>query len=1071
LSRLAAGAGVLLVVAGLVAWQVGWQRDANRRAPWVGQRRPELASLVAAVGTARLFEPRLAGQFSYGLFEAATRSSAGVPDLSPDVRIAIARLEKTAAKSRSDTDWAALGAGYLISGEFDKSLEFLEAAVATPAPNPVWLSDLSAAYLLIAGRRGQFELVPKALAVAELACRLDDQLGEAAFNRALALEAIHLPGQAQNAWRAYLAFDPDSPWSREARAHLTGLEQAVAGSQAKWADADQTIDAALQQQGFDEEGVSPIRHRLRARLETELIPEWARRELAGDRSGAHEQLRRARTGADLLVRAGGDPMPRDAVRVIENADRLDNRVLVRRLANAHIRLQKALKQFDAGRVAEANEEFRAIEPDLIAAHDPYGNWAAIYEGLAHYGARRFTQARATLTAGALADIDGRYRYLAGRRRWLIGLISANEGRLMPALSDYEDAQANFQAVGELDAEVAVTALLAEVLARLGAAGEAWRNELKALARAVQLGRHGRWPLLLQLGGALSLNADQPAAALHFQDELISVTLGLAGREATLAEGYFHRAQINQRLGDVRAARADLDRASAQLPQIADEHLRRREQAEVSAALADVLRIAAPDAATAAATQAIDFFRDRGGETRIPGLYLRRALAYGAALKFDLAEIDLASAIQHFEEQRNEISTRQYRASFFQDGWQAFAEMARVQTRLHKDAGAALQYAERGRARTLLEAAVNAEAAQPLAIGTIQRALPDDSAALFFAALDDRLFTWSVRRTAVTLVEYPVSASRLRTVISRVRWLLRQSDSDDVRLRTELADLYTELITPVAPSLSNVRTLVVIPDGPLHALPFAALVNPATGRYLVQDFEVMSAPSLSTMVGSVNASWPPGSLRAMVVGNPLRESSADESWVPSLPFSEEEAEQVASTYQGSLLLTAGNATKRVMLDHLGDYDIVHYAGHALVNDQAPALSRLLMASDGSQGDDGSLFVSELSHIRLQRTRLVVLAACSTGTGSITNGEGVQSLARPFLEAGASWVVATFWDIRDRSAAEFFMAFHRRVANGEEPAAALSQTQRQFISGPERTQRSPSRWAWAALIGTIRQPVTR
>ena len=219
-------------------------------------------------------------------------------------------MEKRAATSRSDADWAALGVGYLVSGEFDKALEFREAAVSTSVPNPVWLSDLSAAYLLIADRRGQFELVPKALAVSELACRLDSRLGEAAFNRALALEAIHLPGQAQIAWRTYLAFDPDSQWSREARAHLTALEQAITASEARWADADRTIDAAVARQGLDAETISPIRHRLRARIETDLIPAWAQRELAGDLIGAREQLRRARTAADLLVRAGANAQGR-----------------------------------------------------------------------------------------------------------------------------------------------------------------------------------------------------------------------------------------------------------------------------------------------------------------------------------------------------------------------------------------------------------------------------------------------------------------------------------------------------------------------------------------------------------------------------------------------------------------------------------------------------------------------------------------------------------------------------------------------------------------------------------------
>src|SRR5262249_24553729 len=130
------------------------------------------------------------------------------------------------------------------------------------------------------------------------------------------------------------------------------------------------------------------------------------------------------------------------------------------------------------------------------------------------------------------------------------------------------------------------------------------------------------------------------------------------------------------------------------------------------------------------------------------------------------------------------------------------------------------------------------------------------------------------------------------------------------------------------------------------------------------------------------------IRAIVVGNPSRESVAGDASLPSLPFSEEEARRIAAIYPGSLLLMADRATKRAFLNELNAYEVVHYGGHAIVNDQAPALSRLLLAPDLEAGD-GSLFVRELSRVRLNRTWLVVLAACSTGTGMISNGEGVQS----------------------------------------------------------------------------------
>src|SRR5262249_56954754 len=90
---------------------------------------------------------------------------------------------------------------------------------------------------------------------------------------------------------------------------------------------------------------------------------------------------------------------------------------------------------------------------------------------------------------------------------------------------------------------------------------------------------------------------------------------------------------------------------------------------------------------------------------------------------ELPEAVFWTAIQHFEGQREHMSDRQYRASFFQSGWQVYAEMARVQVLWRRNAAAGLDYAERGRARTLLEAAAAAPSARPLPVADVQQRLP------------------------------------------------------------------------------------------------------------------------------------------------------------------------------------------------------------------------------------------------------------------------------------------------------------------------------------------------------------
>ena len=149
-------------------------------------------------------------------------------------------------------------------------------------------------------------------------------------------------------------------------------------------------------------------------------------------------------------------------------------------------------------------------------------------------------------------------------------------------------------------------------------------------------------------------------------------------------------------------------------------------------------------------------------------------------------------------------------------------------------------------------------------------------------------------------------------------------------------------------------------------------------------------------------------------------------------------EIAGMYRGAELLTGPNATKAQFLEWIRRSEVVHFAGHAIANSEFPWLSRLLFAPGSEAGSD-TLFSRELTSERLDQLNLVVLAACSTGTGAGVRGEGVLSLARAFLAAGAPTVIASLWDVSDVASQRLFSSFYQRLRSGTPPLNALRDAQ--------------------------------
>lgn len=179
--------------------------------------RPELQELIATVAgqPTRPVEGRLTGGFKYAPPPSPTRGP-GDREMPPEVRIAAARLEQVASGDQpSPTALADLGVALLTLGDVNKAIDALERAVAQ-RPDARYESDLAAAYLARARRQGSQADWQKGLDASERALKINPDLIEAWFNRAIAVEGAAMsPGDVKQAWQDYLKRDSSSDWARE----------------------------------------------------------------------------------------------------------------------------------------------------------------------------------------------------------------------------------------------------------------------------------------------------------------------------------------------------------------------------------------------------------------------------------------------------------------------------------------------------------------------------------------------------------------------------------------------------------------------------------------------------------------------------------------------------------------------------------------------------------------------------------------------------------------------------------------------------------------------------------------
>lgn len=202
-----------------------------------------------------------------------------------------------------------------------------------------------------------------------------------------------------------------------------------------------------------------------------------------------------------------------------------------------------------------------------------------------------------------------------------------------------------------------------------------------------------------------------------------------------------------------------------------------------------------------------------------------------------------------------------------------------------------------------------------------------------------------------------------------------------------------------------------------------------------------------------------------MGDPVFPELDSTHGLPRLPASGREARLVSRFAPDAEVRLREEASARYLRQvPLERFRLIHFATHAVVDERSAARTMLALTAEGD--DDGLVGPGDLAALRLDAD-LVVLSGCRTAGGVVVEGEGIQGLTAPLIQAGARSVVASQWRIGDRRTVTFVQAFYRSLARGLPVDDALRAAKLDALR-----RGAPSR-EWAAFVAmgdpTVRVPL--
>jgi len=841
----------------------------------------------------------------------------------------------------------------------------------------------------------------------------------------------------------------DGPRSKAAQANLARIEKALAMTAQErgeeWVPERLAVALRANDAKIVARLIKPFPESAQRFLEEELLP---------------QNVAQAKVLAAQLAQLTGDRFVIDEVDAFATSDGAKLQAL-----------RAGYAAYRDGRIGLAIGARDAIPMFTTAADDLRRGGSPLH----FYADARVNSDYATLDA--IEQEAGR-RHYPGLAAWIVAtranlyLYDTNQGPLQ-SLAGYDAAVALYDRQHDPEGAAIVQVRRIGTLRVAGQSEQAWRRALQSSLDSHQLTSPRDQTLLFAATAAAAFALGHPRAAFRYQDisvrrlqdalkatppeqlntiKLLQYNLGIARRWRAVYE--LHTEQLD-------AAQNDLQEAVHLTAKDTDPEFRRSLDARNAEVQAQLLMRTDVSQAAKAFTTAIELSKDLEYPSFRAFLYAQRAEANYRAHKPPEFELDLRAALAELNAEETRLlqnrKTTDDGKLIWNEYFSRFQDTYRLLIRQLIATGRgdeAFRYADRARAFEPLNLALKPAPADASTIDIpgIQKYLPAGTFLIEYTILDDLTYAWVISRDRWQVLPLPVGRKSIQHWSDTMQRSVAARDT--FILNGQLRAAYEGLLRAVIDALATMPDsgkprLIFVPDSGMDGIPFAALYNRISNRYLVQDATVSMAGSAALYAFSIRRDRELAPDRsALLIGDPRS----------SLPHAGSEVKRIAQSYAPyATVRTGAEATADDFLQRAGDNAIVHIAAHAVIDPLNPPHSSLLFAT----GDLDAATL--LDRLKRGRTRLVVLGACSSAGGLPVGPEGVGPLVRPLIARGVPAVVGALWDVNDATAEQLLVSFHQHYREGNDAATAMQLAQLDLLGNENDVLQSVLAWAPFQVIG--------
>ncbi len=383
----------------------------------------------------------------------------------------------------------------------------------------------------------------------------------------------------------------------------------------------------------------------------------------------------------------------------------------------------------------------------------------------------------------------------------------------------------------------------------------------------------------------------------------------------------------------------------------------------------------------------------------------------------------------------------------------------------------------------------------IALAAVQDELDEQTALVEYFVGNNSIYIFTIYKDTTWLTAMPVnllftnSIRALRSSLTQVEVLRKDPRNSFLLMAKNARNIYQKYLEP-ALKTTPAKRLIIIPDGLLNYLPFDVLLTQKPDYnnkkfedlpYLIKTTTINYHYSATLMLFNKDKAKPQKGLKMLGMASTYEPKKFQGNYMPKgmrgvdkklravlepLPSVLTEVEDLSQIFQGDFYI-GQQANERHFKEILqqNHYSVIHLAMHGLVDDNKPEYSSLAFTFSQDSVEDDFLHAYELSVLDLD-AELVVLSACKTGFGRYERGEGVVSLGRGFMYAGAPSLVMTLWSINDKAAYILIKDFYQYLAKGYPKDEALRLAKLDYIKEYSSLLAHPFFWASFISVGDAR-----